>query len=172
MTKEELKTRIEAELLSGATPTELAVKYDVPYATVNDWKKKLLSEKPSTQVSDLTNQTVATLEIIRDTAKAQAPAVAGKIDAIIDGIEGLKTLEPEFHTAMLKAVNLAQTFLDATDDEGNSVVSVKEWQIITSTLAQAYGALFNKAGTTVNVAQTNVTAESQNLAFFKASQRV
>jgi len=172
MNKDALRTRIEAELISGASATELAVKYDTPYATINNWKKALLAEAPNTKISELTNQTVATLEVIRDVAKAQAPAVAGKIDRLIDGVEGLKSLEPEFHSAMLKAVKLAQNFLDATDDEGNSTLSVKDWQTITSTLSMAFGALFNKAGTTVNVAQTNVTAESQNLAFFKASQRV
>ncbi len=171
MSKEELRTRIEAELLTGVTAQDLEKKYEVPYVTINGWKKKLLSEGPEVAVSDLTNHTVASLEVIRDVAKSTAPKAAAKIDKLIDGVQGLKELEPEFHTALQKSVRIAQQYLDMTDDEGKSELSIKEWQMITSTLANAYGTLFNKSGTTVNVAQTNVNAAAENLAFFKSSQR-
>ena len=172
MDKQELRTRVEAELLTGATAQDLADKYGVAYVTINSWKKKLLSEQPTADVSALTNVDTATLEMIKAKAKEEAPIVAGKIDTIIDGIIGLKELEPEFHTAMMKAVKMASAFLDAVDDEGESTVSVKEWQMITNTLGAAYGAIFNKAGTVVNVAQTNVSSANENLAFFKLSQKV
>jgi len=171
MDKEELRTRIEAELLTGEEPQDLATKYDVGYVTILNWKKKLLAEKPSANISDLTHQTTAALEIIRDKAKEVAPVVAGKIDTIIDGVEGLKELDPLFHTALKKAVNVAQKFLDEVDEDGNSTLTIKEWQVITATLSNAYGTLFNKSGTVVNVAQTNVNASSENLAFFNASKR-
>jgi len=171
MTKEALRTRVEAELLSGVEPKDLGTKYDIPYVTVLHWKKKLLAETPTTVVSDLTQQTKASLEVIRDVAVREAPLVAGKIDAIIDGVMGLKELEPEFLTAMTKAVSLAQTFLDAVDDEGVSTVTINEWKTITTTLAMAYGTLYNKSGTTVNVAQTTVNTDSENLKFFSASKR-
>jgi len=170
MTKQEVRTRVEAELLSGVDARSLETKYDVPYVTINSWKNKLDKEDVPVAISEMTHKTTAALEIVRDRAKEQAPKVAGKIDQIIDGIEGLQELEPAFQTAMLKSVQMAQSFLDHKDDEGKSDVTIKEWQIITNTLAQAYGALFNKAGTTVNVAQTNVNAANENLAFFKASQ--
>ena len=171
VTKAELRTRVEAELLVGKEPRELSDQYGIPYVSILGWKKKLMAEKPEAEISDLTQQTKASLEIIREVAKEQAPVAAKKIDAIIDGVQGLKELEPKFHSALLKAVHVAQGFLDEVDDEGKTVLSIKEWQLITTTLSTAYGALFNKAGTVVNVAQTNVNAEQQNMAFFKSSQR-
>ena len=171
MSKEELRTRIEAELLTGVSAQDLEKKYEVPYVTINGWKKKLLNEGPDTKVSDLTQQTKATLEVIRTVAKDKAPAVAGKIDKIVDGLVGLKELEPEFQAALQKSVMIAKGFLDQEDDEGNCTLSIKEWQMITGTLANAYGTLFNRSGTTVNVAQTNVNAAAENLAFFSASKK-
>jgi len=165
LSKEELRTRIEAELLTGVDSRDLEEKYGVPYVTINGWKKKLFAEKPQESISNLTGQTKATLEIIRQKAKDEAPKVSGKIDKIIDGVEGLQGLEPEFQAAMHAAVLKAKEFLS---EDG---LSVKEWQMVTSTLAQAYSALFNKAGTTVNVAQTNISAEKEAMAFFQASKR-
>ena len=66
---------------------------------------------------------------------------------------------------MAKAVKMAESFLDEEE------LSIKEWQMITSTLATAYSALYNKAGTVVNVAQTNVNAEKESLKFFQAAKR-
>jgi len=170
MNKEELRTRIEAELLVGTSPKDLETKYGIPYVTINGWKNKL-NKSTDSEISELTNHTKATLEIVRARAKEEAPKVAGKIDKIIDGVEGLQELEPEFQRAMHKAVELAHTFLGEVDDDGKSALTIKEWQMITTTLASAYSAMFNKAGTTVNVAQTNVNAAAEQLSFFKASQR-
>ena len=171
MTKDELRTRVEAELLTGKEPIELSKTYDVSYAIILNWKKKLLAEKQPEVISELTQHTKASLEVIRQQAVEVAPKAAKAIDNIIDGINGLKELEPEFHTALQKSVKVAQKFLDDVDDDGNTTLSIKEWQLITSTLANAYSALFNRAGTTVNVAQTSVNVGEQNLAFFKASQK-
>lgn len=171
MSKEELRTRVEAELLTGKEPKELSSRYDMPYVTIISWRNKLFNEKPAEDISVLTHQTKASLELIKETAKLEAPKVAGKIEAIIDGVQGLKELEPEFQIALTRAINIAQEFLDDKDSEGNSNLSIKEWQLITSTLANTYGTLFNKSGTVVNVAQTNVNAEAENLGFFKANIR-
>jgi len=171
MTKDELRTRIEAELLCGITPKDLSAKYDVPYVSIVGWKKRLLMEKETESVSDLTQHTKATLEVIRDVAKVEAPRAAAKIDTIIDGIQGLKELEPEFHAVLHRSVEIAHEFLGSVDDEGKTLLSIKEWELITKTLASAYGTLFNKSGNVVNVAQTNISAASENLGFFKASQR-
>ena len=165
MTKEELRTRIEAELLTGIEPKELEEKYGVPYPTILGWKKKLLKETPSANIVELTNATKATLEIVREKAKEEAPVVAKKIDKIIDGVEGLQLLEPEFHAVMHKAVKRAHEFI-AQDD-----LTIKEWELITKTLANAYSAIFNKAGTNVNVVQTNLNANQEALNFFKASKK-
>jgi transposase len=165
MTKEELRTRVEAELLAGAEPRELAEKYGMAYNTIQLWKKKLFAEKPTEAISDLTHETTATLELIRTKAKEEAPTVAGKIDKIIDGVEGLQSLEEEFQATMHKAVMRAKEFLDSDD------ITIKEWQMITSTLGSAYAALFNSKGTTVNVAQTTVNMEKEAIDFFKASKR-
>ena len=167
MTKEEQKTRIEAELLSGAATKYLADKYSMPETTIASWKTKLNKESEDVKIGKLTEHTKASLEVIREVAKEQAPKAAPKIDKIIDGIEGLKQLEPEFHTAMSLAVKRAQEYLS----EENTILTIKEWQLITSTLASAYGALFNKNGTTVNVANTQVNSADENLNFFKASRR-
>jgi transposase len=165
MTKEELRTRIEAELLTGAEPRELEEKYGVPYPTILGWKKKLLKEAPTEDIAELTNATKATLEIVREKAKEEAPVVAKKIDKIIDGVEGLKILEPEFHSVMHKAVKRAHSFIEKDD------LTIKEWELITKTLANAYSAIFNKGGTNVNVVQTNLNANQEALSFFKASKK-
>lgn len=171
MTKEELKVRIEAELLTGKTPKELADKYSVPYITVLSWQKKLELDKPNEDISVLTSNTIASLEVIKDVAKREAPVVASKIEKIVDGAIALKKLEPAFAEALETAVEVAIEFLNEKTDEGKTALSVKEWQMVTSTLAATYSAIYNKTGTTVNVAQTNVTAEGESLAFFKASQK-
>ncbi len=171
MDKAEIRTRIEAELLAGESPRNLETKYSIPYVTILGWKKKLFAEAPQTKVSDLSQHTRASLEIIRESAVREAPVAAAKINAIIEGVVGLKELEPEFHASLERAVNIAREFLDDKDEDGKTTLSIKEWQLITTTLATAYGTLFNKSGTTVNVAQTNVNAATENLGFFKASQR-
>ncbi len=171
MTKEEQRIRIEADLLTGLEPRELSDKYNVPYVSILGWKKKLLAENDDVKVSDLTQHTKASLEVIRDAAKADAPKAARTIDKIIDGVQGLKELEPEFHAVLHRSVEIAKEFLDSTDDEGKSALSIKEWELITKTLASAYGTLFNKTGTTVNVAQSNISTQGENLAFFKNSQK-
>lgn len=171
MTKDELRTRVEAELLSGVQSRLLAEKYEIPYVTVMLWARQLNEETESTKVSDITQSTKASLEVIHAAAVATAPAAAKKIDQLMTGLVGLKELESEFHASMHKAIQIANNFLEQVDDEGNSTLTINEWKLITTTLSGAFTALFNKSGTTVNVAQTTVNADSENLKFFQASKK-
>lgn len=166
----EIRTRVEAELLSGKQPRELSEgayyeKYGVAYVTILNWQKKLQVDDVTETISDLTKETTGTLEVIRDAAKSKAPKVAKDIDNIIDGVAGLKLLEPKMQKALTQAVNKAYEYLLEDD------LSVKDWQTVTSTLAQTYAAVFNSKGTTVNVAQNNINTAQENLGFFKSSQK-
>jgi hypothetical protein len=171
MTRDELNTRVDAELLTGATNKEVAEKYDIPYITVSLRAKKLNELEVPTELTD-SNLTRATLELIRDKIAMEAPKVAARADLIIDGLDGIKILNKEIQDGLSKVVKLAVDMLDSEelDKAGNVVpMSKRDLQILAAILTSVYSAL-NAKGTTVNVA-TSVTTESQNLAFFKSSVR-
>jgi hypothetical protein len=169
MTRDEQNTRIDAELLCGETPKDVSDKYSVPYPTVALRAKKLkdATNIPSELVDD--NITKATLEIIRDKIAAEAPKIARQADLIIDGLEGLKVLNEDIQKALTKVVTLATSMLDEEDEDGNSVISKRDLQILASVLTSVYSTI-NAKGTTVNVA-TSVSTGEQNMSFFKANVR-
>lgn len=172
MTKEELNTRIDADLLIGMAMKDVAAKYDVPYPTVAVRNKALNKPKIPVELLD-DNITKATLEIIRDKIALEAPKVAKKADSIIEGLEGLKVLNADIQSALSKVVTIVNSMLDRVeyDDDGNEVpISVKDLQVLSGILTSIYSAL-NAKGTTVNVAQTNVTTQGENLAYFNANLR-
>lgn len=172
MTKDALNSRIDAELLTGISTKDVADKYDIPYATISARAKALKSVSIPDELTD-SNVTKATLEIIRDKIATEAPKVAKQADLIIDGLEGIKVLNADIQSALSKVVRLASSMLDEEelDKDGNVIpISKRDLQILASILTSVYSAI-NAKGTTVNVAQTNVTTQGENLQFFRANLR-
>jgi hypothetical protein len=171
MTKEELYTRVDAELLTGVSAKDVANKYGMPYITVIGRKNNLTKIEVPVELID-TPVTRAALEIIRDKIAIEAPKAAKTADMIIDGIEGLKVLNTDIQDALAKVVKKVNYMLDneELDEDGNVVpMSKRDLQILSNILTSVYSAI-NAKGTTVNVA-TAVTTGEQNMSFFKANVR-
>jgi len=171
ITKDELFTRIDSEILTRVPLKTIAEKYEVPYANIASRSRKLAEIQVPDELSDC-SITKATLEIVRDKIAAEAPKIAAQADLIIDGLEGIKVLNTEIQAGLSKIVKKAVEMLDEeeVDKEGNIVpISKRDLQILASILTSVYSTI-NAKGTTVNVA-TSVTTEGQNLAFFKSSVR-
>ena len=161
----EKQLRVVGLLKAGKSPREIATETDIHYTTILKWKKKWEAEDDEAMISKMATHSVETLlEVKAESKLVDSEVVGAEVDKLIDGIIGLKELEPAFHKTMMTAIKQADVFLENED------ISIKEWQLIMKSISEAYSAIFNKSGTVVNVANTNVTAGKEALNFFKASK--
>ena len=160
----EKQLRVVGLLKSGLTPKEVAAETGINYQTVLGWKKKFEASDEEAVVSDLAMHKVQTLLEVKQELRDSAPEIAAEAEKLIDNIIGLKELEPAFHTVMMRAIHRADVFMQ------DPTISIKEWQLVIKSISEAYAAIFNKSGTVVNVANTNVSAGQESLNFFKASK--
>lgn len=159
----EQQTKMLGLLNAGISPREVSDQLNIKYSTVATFKRKLAAEAEEAQISKMAMAQVETLLDIKE--DMTDTALTGQIDTIIDGVVGVKQLEPEFHRVMMTAIGKADDFLKVKDLE------LKDWKMILTTISEAYAAIFNKSGTVVNVANTQVSAGGEAAAFFKASKK-
>ncbi len=152
-------------LKSGLSPKEISEETGIHYATVLSWKKKFDAGDQEQQISELASHEVLTLLQVKDELAASAPEIQKEVEQLIENVIGLKELEPVFHATMMRSIHRADIFLQDTS------IGVKEWQMVTKTLSEAYAAIFNKSGTVVNVANNNISAGHEQVAFFNASKK-
>jgi hypothetical protein len=159
----ELRLKVEAELAMGKTPKELSAKYEVPYVTIVNWRKKIDTEVKDVNV--VTQVDPVVLHSVAEGIKREAPRdVAKKIDKLVDGVTSLQTLEPRFHAVVLNLLEAAEEMSMREN------LSVKDWKTLGDGIGSLYTSIFNKSGVNVNVMnQTNVSGEK--LSLFKGSLR-
>ena len=151
-------------LKSGLTPRQASEESGVIYPTVMNWKRKWDNEDEESLVAELAQHEVRELLHVKSELADTAPHIKAEVEELIDGVVGLKELEPKFHATMMTAIKKADTFLEVED------ITIKEWQMIVKTISDAYAAIFNKSGTVVNVANTNISAGQEQVKFFQASK--
>ncbi len=161
--KKERKLKAEALLAMGDTPKQVHEKLGVPEVTARLWKKKL--EEQNTDLETVVDVDLPTLHQVAENIKSNAPqTVIDKVDKLVDGVTGLKQLEPKFHSVVLNLLTKAET-LSQTED-----LSVKDWLSLSNGIGSLYANIFNKSGVNVNVLnQTQVSSEK--LSMFRGSMR-
>lgn len=169
------KVAILAELNTGASATELAIKYDVNPMTIGSWRRKQRLEA----------ERVAILEVETVDADVVASVVAGikekasdalppkqyrKLDAQLDklqeGVTSLQMLDTAFHNSMM---NLLEWANDRIQDD----MKVSEWTALVNGISVLHNNMFGKgANTNVNIINSaNVGGSSAKVEKFKASFR-
>jgi transposase len=159
----ELRLKVEAELAMGKSSKELSAKYEVPYVTIQGWRKKLDNEVKDVNV--VTKVDPAILHTVAQRVKEEAPAeVAKKVDKLVAGVTSLQTLEPKFHAVVLNLLEAAEEMSKREN------LSIRDWKTLGDGIGSLYASVFNKSGVNVNVMnQTNVSGEK--LSLFKGSLR-
>ena len=161
----ETKAIVEAELAMGVSALELSKKYSVPYVTVASWSKRLKDARNGDIVKDLATVSPETLTIVAEAVKSSAPPkIAAEIDKLVEGVTGLKTLEPKFHSVTLTLLTKAEAFARKDD------LTLVEWTMISSAIGKLYNDIFSKGGVSVNV-NNNTQINNEKLSMFKSSLR-
>lgn len=165
-TSKELRTKVETELTLGKTPRELEEKYNIPYATINNWKNKMdVSEEGKEELEVLLDTDIKTLQVVSESVKQMAPKeLTPKIDKLVEGVTALQQLEPKFHTTTLRLLERAEEFAESED------LTVKDWLTISQGISSLYASMFNKSGNTVNVLN-NTNINNEKLSMFKSTMR-
>ena len=160
-----LKTKAIGLLELGKTPREVSEKLGIGYQTVLGWKKKLDSRSEDDGLSSLVEVDEATLTIVADRIKEEAPAaVAKKVDKLVEGVVGLQKIDEKFRTVVYELLEWAELQSQRED------LSVNEWKTIGTTISSMYTAIFSKNVTNVNVMNnTNISSDKREI--FKASLR-
>ncbi len=160
-----MELKIRALLALGEKPKDIAERLDCKYDKVLQERKKMRTESEITKVKDVTALDPVALEILVDKARGTAPAkVVEKMEAIQTGVQGLQTLDGEFHKTFTKLLNKANEFIDS------DTLKPSEWVAITNSLSNAYNNIYNNSG--VNVHVDNSTQVSNNsLSMFKGAMR-
>ena len=165
MTDEKKTRRLKADALlaSGASIDDVAKQLGIPKVTVRSWKKKL--EAQNNDLNTVVEVDAPTLHQVADKIKETAPAeVSKKVDKLVDGVVGLKILEPKFHTVVFNLLEAAEEMSVKQD------LSVKDWKDLSTGIATLYSNIFNKSGVNVNVMnQTQVSGEK--LTMFRTNMR-
>lgn len=159
-TKEELKAKATGLLLIGEKPIDVAKQVNLDYKDVNNIANKLGKEAKNEEVLSAMNN-IETLKKIEQVVPDQ---YRSQVTEVITGLNGLDKLEEKLHNVLSKAISKADEYLDCE-------LSIKEWQIVTKTISEAYRAVFSREQqTVVNVEQTQNVVGEEALNFFKAGR--
>jgi len=149
------KTAIEAELITGANPRKLSEKYDVHYSTVMTYRTAL-REAGTEDVKVLNDADLGLVKAVAEEIKQRAVDAEilpsnradAKIEAIIKGTNGLKSLTDEFQTTITKLLHQANSYI-------NDDMKLSEFRQVATTVGELHEKTFSKGGTQVNVQQNN-----------------
>ena len=149
--------------LKGETPKQIADKLQIPYVTVMSWKKKLAEQ--STDLDTVVDVDITTLHQVANKIKETAPeGVSKQVDKLVEGVTGLKQLEPKFHSVVMNLLEKAETL------SKDNNLTVKDWLALSNGIGNLYANIFNKSGVNVNVLnQTQVSNEK--LTMFRGTMR-
>ena len=161
--KKERKLKAESLLAMGETPKQIADKLQIPYVTVMSWKKKLAEQ--STDLDTVVDVDITTLHQVANKIKETAPeGVSKQVDKLVEGVTGLKQLEPKFHSVVMNLLEKAETL------SKDNNLTVKDWLALSNGIGNLYANIFNKSGVNVNVLnQTQVSNEK--LTMFRGTMR-
>ena len=156
LSKEEKKVAVEAELIVGANPRKLAEKYGIHYTTVIGYRNAMRNNGSNPDVLTLGDADLGLVKAVADKVVSQAvkadilPKDKGraKVDAIVDGVGGLKLLSDEFQDTITKLLHKANSYI--TDD-----MKLAEFRQVASTVGELHEKVYSKGGTQVNVQQNN-----------------
>jgi len=157
-----IKAKVLGELALGAEPKELSEKYDLPYVTINSWKKKQQAELgESANVQKLVKVDKDVLQGVVN--NIDHGVVQKKAQKLVDGVVGLQQLEPKFLTVV-------QNLLEAAEELSMGDLTVKDWATLSNGIGSLYSNIFNKAGVNVNV-MNQTTVNSEKVSLFKSQLR-
>ena len=157
LTRAQKKQVCTAEVLTGASPQEVATKYGVDIQTVRNWVKEDAKQASRDQVIDLDPVVVATVvNEIKDKAENSANITTKQInklerglDKLQEGLEGLELLESSFHTTIMNLLNWANAKI--VED-----MKVSEWTQLVNGITELHSTLFGKGSSTqINLMQQN-----------------
>jgi len=139
-------------LEDGIAPKEVAKQTGVSYAKVQSLHNQLKRAKESDNMEVLLHTPL--LNELADAARENHPSIAAEIDAFVENVKDVKDIEHNLVASLNRCIRQANIFLDT-----NKELTIKDWQVITNTLANVYQAVFNKSGTTVQVNNLNAPSD-------------
>lgn len=157
MSTKDKKVAIEAELVTGANPRKLAEKYKVHYTTVVGYRNKMREGGVNdTDIEVLTDADAGLVRAVAEEVTQKAvdaellppEAAKAKVAAIVDGVDGLKSLSTEFQDTITKLLHKANDFI-------NDDMKLSEFRQVAGTVGELHEKVFAKGGTQVNVQQNN-----------------
>ena len=161
-----LRMKVEAELRLGKKPKELSEKYEVPYATVISWARKIREEQADADIDELLQYDETTLHHIAEEIKKEAPLPAQKqVEKAVGDVIGLGRLEEKTRATAFSILNKVEAALQVMSEP-----NLKELGQAANIVSTLHTALFNKNTTQVNVLNnntTNISAEKREI--FKSS---
>jgi len=162
-----LRMKIEAELRLGKKARELSEKYEVPYVTVNKWRKTITAQQADADIDDLMQYDEVTLHhMAEELKKTGAPLPAQKqVEKAVGDVIGLSRLEEKTRTTAFSILNKVEAALQVMSEP-----NLKELGQAANIVSTLHTALFNKNTTQVNVLNnntTNISAEKREI--FKSS---
>ena len=158
------KIKVEAELRLGKSSKEMSDKYDIPYPTVNSWKKKILLAQEEEEIKEVLSYDAVTLHHVVDKLKDEMSLnEAKKAEKLIGNAIGLKRLEEKSRTLSYSILNHVEDYFKMRPDP-----KLKELKEAASIVSMLHSALFNKNTTQVNVMNNNnISTEKRDI--FKSS---
>lgn len=168
LSKEE-KSAIKAELRLGKTPRELEEKYDCNISAIYTLNRLVKAEAEDELVADLMSAPAETLqaavEVVKEKALPSTPTpsrvvtqdLAGQVEDVVVGIDGLKKLDTKFQATMTRVLAKFDSAL-----EGD--LRLQDIKMVSDTVADAYAKVF-ASGTNIHIGDNNVS--SQRLTVFK-----
>jgi len=159
----EVKAAAIAKLIVGDTPQQVSEEFDIPLSTVYVFNRKIKTQKEEAAVQTLVEAPIEVITAIAEETKAkaitqlppkEATQAVEQIDAMVDGVEGLKKLDRSFQTTMTSVLSKFDKFLNNED------ITLKEVKIISDTVADAYGKVF-ASGTNIHIGDNNDHSSKQ-----------
>jgi len=161
LSKEELRSAIIAQLRLGKSPKDIAEMLDCNISLVYTQNRKLKAEQENEVVQELVEAPMDVVKHVAEEVKKQVVApnpIAGQVDNIVEGVDGLKKLDMKFQSTMTRVLS---KFNEALEEDNLKLSEVK---MVADTVANAYNKIFT-SGTNIHIGDNNVS--SQRLTVFK-----
>ncbi len=174
-----LRLAIQAQLRLGAKPKDVAEQFDVKLPTVYKISQDLKNEEESEIVQELNEiPTEIIAHVIEESKKVlpmptpsgktsrvpEAAGMAGAMEALAVGAEGLKLLDNKFQST----IGLVLSRFDKIAKDGST--TLKDLKLIIDTASNAHEKIFS-SGTNIHIGDKN-SHSSQQLTVFQSKKGV
>lgn len=159
-----LQTQIEARLLSGETPVEVANAYDgVGYGTVNKINNDLKAIRKDVAVDELSKSSPKAIEAVAELVHDNGfEDMAGELQELSENVKSMQKLEIKMHSGATTLIEAVMT--KAMDPD----LSVSDLTLMMDSLGVLYERFFKvEKGVNITMMQNNANLGANSLSEFK-----